>query len=757
MAEAPIAFKRTKSKPVLRARAKSPDSNESTDAPGGEDSPSTLATKLKSKVKRAKAKSRLSFGGEDEGEEEVFQVKKSNLSRKLALGKHPASPGSLLPGSLDQASISPRANAGPTYDKAYLSELKASTPSSRPPPPRDDSFDIDMSVDDISFQSNDVFESETAIPSESSIINAKQKRERLRGSGREEDFISLSVARRPDESQGPHPNSRLVREDDELGEAEEEFAEYTSAQERIALGKKSKKVEAIKRRDAMKDMIADADEEDDETMEWESEQLRRGGHTASDFVEKPPVKKIYKAAPIPPSTTIPTLGHAIGRLTHSMTSLTTSHAKNTSAMSSLSEERAQLDARETEMRAMINRAEAKRSWFVAFREWVESVATFLDEKFPQLEKLEDDHLSILKERAEMIAARRKGDDEDDLSIFLGSLPVEAQHDGDDVDEMGRAAPRSNPLAARRDRRRARQARRKPTNADEGYSTDSSLPPSDAADYKTAIGRLSADAAAVISDVRAEEFRNPSAGLGKWFDEWRQRFGESYTGAWGGLGLVGAWEFWVRLEILGWNPLEDSRTLDSFSWYSSLHEYSRPRVDDDGEPELGPDGDLVSAMISTAIVPRLCKLIEGGAFNPYSSKDIRGVLDLAEQVEASVEKDNIKFQMLLKSVYVCFEQAVSATESSTTLYLSLNQPLFDPEAIPARQRFLTKRIKLLENAVRWRKYSGERFGIGALCTRLVAGVIVPVARSGWEVGGEECARRVQTILPQELAPNFIQRL
>lgn len=37
-----------------------------------------------------------------------------------------------------------------------------------------------------------------------------------------------------------------------------EFAEYTSAQERIALGKKSRKVEANKRRDVMKELIADA-------------------------------------------------------------------------------------------------------------------------------------------------------------------------------------------------------------------------------------------------------------------------------------------------------------------------------------------------------------------------------------------------------------------------------------------------------------------------------------------------------------------
>lgn len=66
---------------------------------------------------------------------------------------------------------------------------------------------------------------EGVIPSASSVQAAKEKRERLRktaGVGEEsEDYISLSVAKRCDFSQGPHPESRLVREDDELGEAEE--------------------------------------------------------------------------------------------------------------------------------------------------------------------------------------------------------------------------------------------------------------------------------------------------------------------------------------------------------------------------------------------------------------------------------------------------------------------------------------------------------------------------------------------------------
>ena len=60
------------------------------------------------------------------------------------------------------------------------------------------------------------------IPSESSVKVAKEKRERLRKmkvSG-EEDFISLSVTKRSEDT-GPHPESRLVREEDELGEGDD--------------------------------------------------------------------------------------------------------------------------------------------------------------------------------------------------------------------------------------------------------------------------------------------------------------------------------------------------------------------------------------------------------------------------------------------------------------------------------------------------------------------------------------------------------
>ena len=184
-------------------------------------------------------------------------------------------------------------------------------------------------------------------------------------------------------------------------------------------------------------------------------------------------------------------------------------------------------------------------------------------KFPLLEKLEDEQVSLLQERFDMIDKRRRADDEDDLSLFLGILPP-APPTEEETDELGRVVPKANPAAARRDRMAARVSRRAHRRArnrtstqaeEDGYSTDSSLPGSDAADYATAMEKLLEKGKDILSDVRAKDFREPELGLGKWFGEWREKYGDSYTGAWGGLGMVGAWEFWTRLEMLGWNPLE----------------------------------------------------------------------------------------------------------------------------------------------------------------------------------------------------------
>jgi len=69
----PLIFKRTKSKPAHRQRDTSPDDNklshkerQYSNSADAEESPSTLVVKLKNKVKKNKANSKLSFGGDEE-------------------------------------------------------------------------------------------------------------------------------------------------------------------------------------------------------------------------------------------------------------------------------------------------------------------------------------------------------------------------------------------------------------------------------------------------------------------------------------------------------------------------------------------------------------------------------------------------------------------------------------------------------------------------------------------------------------------
>ena len=162
----------------------------------------------------------------------------------------------------------------------------------------------------------------------------------------------------------------------------------------------------------------------------------------------------------------------------------------------------------------------------------------------------------------MIFARRRAENEDDLSNFLGSLPVTSHEATEELDDMGRIIPRFNAevtrndrYAARANRRGLRQKNSRQAQDEEGYSTDATLPSSDAADYLAALQQLSRKRDKILSDVKVNEFKDPGLGIGVRFGGWRERFADSYIGAWGGLGLVGAWEFWARLELLGWNPFE----------------------------------------------------------------------------------------------------------------------------------------------------------------------------------------------------------
>ena len=98
-------------------------------------------------------------------------------------------------------------------------------------------------------------------------------------------------------------------------------------------------------------------------------------------------------------------------------------------------------------------------------------------------------------------------------------------------------------------------------------------------------------------------------------------------------------------------------------------------------------------------------------------------------------------MMLKSATVPFRDAVNDTLDTLTRYRKAQMVAFDPSSAFSRQRFLIRRHKLLLNMVRWKKYVGDRFGIGELTTKIVEECMIPVAETGWDIGGERLMREV----------------
>lgn len=173
----------------------------------------------------------------------------------------------------------------------------------------------------------------------------------------------------------------------------------------------------------------------------------------------------------------------------------------------------------------------------------------------------------------MLTKRRKEDDEDDLSLFLYIPPP--QENNENEDEFGRSLPQGPHAPSREARRTSRSARFTFTASqslssstaaplaklgmtpddEQGYATDGVLLPADLEDFALAKANLGRKISTLLDDVKSAEFRDPNLGLTTRFAQWRDKWSDSYTGAWGGLGMIGAWEFWARLEMAEWNPLE----------------------------------------------------------------------------------------------------------------------------------------------------------------------------------------------------------
>jgi hypothetical protein len=324
--------------------------------------------------KKKPVASRLSFGpgevtsgntAEALEDDEAFMSKKGTLGRRVI-------ESNAFRRSLPYQGLPSRPSDDedrPTYSKDYLNELKSSTPSA----PKDLDVAEDVGIHASELEGAIVVDMEEKfgpsqvaafIPSEAEIREKKERRARL---AKEEDFISLNDDDDDRRQLSLLPRkkkveSRLVREDEDLGEGFDEFVDDG----RISLGRKQEREAKRRQRKEMADMIHEAEGSSDDDSD-DSEAERRAAYEAAqtragmDGLHKPS-DDTDTAVQVPSRITpLPILSECLERLHFTMITMEQELGQRYKRMADLEQEKREILARETEVQELFKQAGARYS------------------------------------------------------------------------------------------------------------------------------------------------------------------------------------------------------------------------------------------------------------------------------------------------------------------------------------------------------------------------------------------------------------
>ncbi len=373
------------------------------DEDGGSSAPvvvrPTLGRSGSTKVKKRPASSRLSFGpGESAAGDDDDDATTGGAVNKPSTSKKPLGQRLLENNALRRtASLQNLAgnipmrfggqDEGPKYNKEYLEELQSSTPNT----PQnlaslhihDDEMELDQSELEgaLVVQSTDVAPLQTApaatahILTEAEIRERKERRARL---AKEADFISLDDESDDEAAAGAtgqggratvnfakkKKESRLIAEDEDLGEGYDEFVSDGG----LALGKKAEREAARRHKQEMADLIKAAEAGSDAESD-DSEAERRAAYEAAQrragmdglHRHEPDRDADGAAGPdaIPRMKPLPKLNEVLQRMREIVQGLEDEVTRKRATIGGLEKEKEEILARENEVQEILNQAGAK--------------------------------------------------------------------------------------------------------------------------------------------------------------------------------------------------------------------------------------------------------------------------------------------------------------------------------------------------------------------------------------------------------------
>eukprot|EP00063_Salmo_salar_P077112 XP_014051947.1 PREDICTED: GC-rich sequence DNA-binding factor 2-like isoform X2 [Salmo salar] len=328
-------------------------------------------------------------------------------------------------------------------------------------------------------------------------------------------------------------------------------------------------------------------------------------------------------------------------------------------------------------------ADRQLRFYRATTAYVQNLVECLREKVVEINSVEVDMHTLLSEQAEELLSRRREAVQLESSrlqqLSYATVPHCEGDSGESVNE--------------------KQNKFEPGEEDCGsLPADSELSPEEEAELQKGRAEILSRSQGVFCDVN-EDFWVVKKVLSR-FDEWRGAFSESYHSAYISLCLPKLLNPLIRLQLLGWNPLQAAgEDFEALPWYSAVETFCHGLGYQEAEHT---DRKTLPAIIEKTLLPKIQGIVEL-VWDPLSSRQSVCLSELCRRLQ----DDYSLFEGEQSKAVKVFLEAVSGRLGSSVdneIFIPHYPKKFlDDKSSPQRrfrdQQFWTA-VKLLGNVGQW---------------------------------------------------------
>ncbi|KAG4084803.1 GCFC-domain-containing protein [Neocallimastix lanati (nom. inval.)] len=634
-----IIFKKSSKKKSLRKK----NINLTIEDEENDDSPVISTTKLKKdkKKKIPKKKIDLSFNQPDEDEENVFKIKKSSASRRLAKAK--------LNKNIYHDDIIDTKDDSSPYSEKNLNALKNSS-LNRPPPSNIIKKSQEIYNKTINTSSNI---EEIKIPDAAKIHEAKKLREARRNA----KHSSINPNFIPLDSNDTEMEDKKENEDED--EDEEVFEDYEN--NRILFGSSAVKEQEAKRKKEMKVDIINAqeneseEEDKDELNKWESELIKQG-RAAPEIMKVAKKKNEMAKNQIPDICDIPSLDEVMRDFSASLYQIKLKHSEDINEEAYLTEEIDKSRKNTENLQSDLKLSSDKYTYFQELRNYIIDLAEFLDEKFKDFNKINDEYLDLKKEKELFISNRIQSDLNDCFYDFVtgwNGLVFDSEGNNTykyDLDQKeNRQMLRKLRTKIQIDKNKSKKSNNemKPNLDDiEGYISNDDFDEKDQEVYDAKKAEILQRYNEFFSDTN-KDFKSLSI-IKKNFEDWKEKYSKEYNQSFGGLSMPGVFELFVKYELFLWEPLENYREFEDMIWHQEASTYGTTNMMemDNYDPE-DDDNKLLIRLVEKFAIPKVKELIN--LWNVFSVNQTKNLLKILMLLQDYIKTKDSFFKGVVEEI------------------------------------------------------------------------------------------------------------